>query len=222
MNLQAAEHQRILVVEDELVHQKRLRKILIELKCDEDMIHVTSSIDEADLILSQYQWDYAFVDLVLPDGKGEYIIEALHRMQPDTSITVISSWNEPTTIFNALRVGATGYLLKERDDLEIMLGIRSALRGGAPVDPFIAKMILEEFHQSSQGIIESTPMSPLSQRENQILICVADGLSNKEIANNLNISRYTVETHVKSIYRKLEVSSRLNAVKIARDSGFIV
>lgn len=221
MSLPPNEHQRLLVVEDELVHQHRLKALLTELRCDEERIHFASSIADAHLLLPEYQWDYAFIDLALPDGTGVQIIEALRHSQPEAGIIVISSWNEPVTIFNALRAGATGYLLKERDNLEMMLGIRSALRGGAPVDPFIAKMIIEEFHHNNPGGQESTVLSPLSQREHQILLCVAEGMSNKEIANSLNISRYTVETHVKSIYRKLAVTSRLNAVKMARDSGFI-
>ncbi|WP_342608265.1 response regulator transcription factor [Vibrio tritonius] len=210
----------ILIVEDEPIYLDRIKSILQQLGCQPLLVHSTSTLKEALHILPMYSWDYAFVDLGLPDGDGRQVIDCLHQSHPEAGITVISAWSDENTIFAALRAGATGYLLKERDDLEIMLGVRSTLRGGAPIDPFIAKRILQEIPASPSTEGESSD-SPLSRREHEILSWVADGMSNKEIANHLTISRYTVETHVKSIYRKLAVSSRLSAVKAARESGLL-
>lgn len=210
----------ILIVEDEPLYLDRIKSILQQLGCQSLLVHCASTLKEALHRLPMHSWDYAFVDLGLPDGHGQQFIERLHQSQPDAGITVISAWSDENTIFAALQAGATGYLLKERDDLEIMVGVRSTLRGGAPIDPFIAKRILQELPERP-SIESEVSDSPLSRREHEILGWVADGLSNKEIANQLTISRYTVETHVKSIYRKLAVSSRLNAVKAARESGLL-
>lgn len=130
----------------------------------------------------------------------------------------------------ALRAGATGYVLKERDDFEVMLSIRSVLRGGAPIDPFIARRILQLLPDPAQpttpALARATALAPaappgetLSKREREILRLVANGMSNREIAERLFLSHYTVETHVKRIYRKLAVSSRAMAVRTAMERG---
>ena len=106
--------------------------------------------------------------------------------------------------------------------MEVMLSIRSVLRGGAPIDPFIARRILELLPASAApGAASPPPENSLSERENEILQLVASGLSNREIAEQLFLSRYTVESHVKRVYRKLAVSSRTGAVREARSRGWL-
>jgi DNA-binding NarL/FixJ family response regulator len=135
----------------------------------------------------------------------------------------VSAWSSEEAILGALRAGATGYVLKERDDMEVMLSIRSVLRGGAPIDPFIARRILELLPAPSVEApgAPPPPENRLSERENEILRLVADGLSNREIAEQLFLSHYTVESHVKRVYRKLAVSSRTGAVREARSRGWL-
>ena len=87
------------------------------------------------------------VDLNLPDGNGIEFISTLNKYDPTIPILVISAWSTEDAIFNALSSGATGYVLKERDDLEITFSIRSILRGGAPIDPFIAQKILKQLQK---------------------------------------------------------------------------
>ena len=127
-------------------------------------------------------------------------------------------------LLGALRAGATGYVLKERDDLEVSLSIRSVLRGGAPIDPFIARRIIAELQPAPSPSMESAASDEvkLSMREGQILELVAEGLANREIAEKLFLSRYTVECHIKHIYRKLAVSSRVKAVREARSRGLLL
>ncbi|MND84664.1 Oxygen regulatory protein NreC [compost metagenome] len=117
--------------------------------------------------------------------------------------------------------GAVGYVLKERDDLEVAIAIRSVLRGGAPIDPFVAKRIIEELPAQSPERMADDGMQVLTARESQILLLVAEGLGNRDIAERLCLSRYTVECHIKRIYRKLAVSSRTRAIHTARQRGLL-
>ena len=136
-------------------------------------------------------------------------------------ILVISAWSTEDAILAALRAGATGYVLKERDDMEVALSIRSVLRGGAPIDPFIARRIIDEMHPKTKPDADTAINEILSPRESEILGLVAQGLANREIAEQLSLSRYTVECHIKHIYRKLAVSSRTRAINEARTRGLI-
>lgn len=131
---------------------------------------------------------------------------------------------------SALQAGATGYLLKERDDSEISASIRSALRGGAPIDPFVARHILDTIVTtptlSNKGNIvgpteSSLPAIHLSNREIEILRLVSKGLTNREISDLLSLSRLTVECHIKNTYKKLAVKSRTQAVFEARAHGLL-
>lgn len=216
----------VLVVEDEPLLQQRLRTLLLGLGYAPDALVFAASLAEARACLATQPVALALVDLQLPDGNGRELIEQLRADDPGLGILVVSAWSSEEAILGALRAGATGYVLKERDDIEVSLSIRSVLRGGAPIDPFIARRILELLPAAAPAAATAAQAAPdlgeaLSERESQILRLVADGLSNREIAEQLFLSRYTVESHVKRIYRKLAVSSRTMAVRAARARGVI-
>ena len=211
----------VLVVEDEPLLQQRLCAILVHLGYAPDALLVAASLAEARACLAAQPVALALVDLQLPDGNGRALIEQLRADDPGLGILVVSAWSSEDAILGALRAGATGYVLKERDDIEVSLSIRSVLRGGAPIDPFIARRILELLPAAPAAAPAVEQGEALSERERQILRLVADGLSNREIAEQLFLSRYTVESHVKRIYRKLAVSSRTMAVHTARQRGVI-
>ena len=141
-------------------------------------------------------------------------------------ILVVSAWSTQESLFAAIKAGATGYVLKERDDAEVLLSIRSILRGGAPIDPFIAREILKQISEAEapspeQTVADEADLNLLTSREKEILCLVAQGLSNREIAEQLFVSRYTVESHIKHIYRKLAVTKRTKAVSTARSMGIL-
>ena len=208
----------VLVVEDEPLLQQRLRGVLQTLGYTPDALVFATTLAEARACLAQQPVALALVDLQLPDGDGRELIAQLRADDPGLGILVVSAWSSEEAILGALRAGATGYVLKERDDMEVMLSIRSVLRGGAPIDPFIARRILELLPAPSAA---PALAEALSEREGEILRLVADGLSNREIAEQLFLSRYTVESHVKRVYRKLAVSSRIGAVREARSRGLL-
>ncbi|MCK9508614.1 MAG: response regulator transcription factor [Pigmentiphaga sp.] len=211
----------VLIVEDEPLLQERLRALLCQLGYAETDLIVAGSLREARDCLSAQTIKLALIDLMLPDGSGLTLISQLRSEDPNLGILVVSAWSSEESILSALRAGATGYVLKERDDIEVSMSIRSVLRGGAPIDPFIARRILELLPLLPKPPNPSPPGEALSDREGQILQLVADGLTNREIAERLFLSRYTVETHIKRIYRKLAVSSRTMAVRTARERGVL-
>ena len=216
----------VLVVEDEPLIQQRLARILAQLGYQPDMLCFASTLAAARQLAAQRHYALALVDLGLPDGNGTALIAALRAQDATMGILVISAWSTEEAILQALRAGATGYLLKERDDLEVMLSIRSVLRGGAPIDPFIARRVMIEFQQqpASPAVAPMAAASEddaLSPREIDILQQVANGLSHRETAECLHISRHTVEAHIRNIYRKLSVNSRLRAITEARARGLM-
>ncbi|MGH8816336.1 MAG: LuxR C-terminal-related transcriptional regulator, partial [Achromobacter pestifer] len=179
------------------------------------------SLAEARACLASQPVALALVDLGLPDGSGIDLIADMHAADPGLAILVISAWCTEDAILAALRAGATGYVLKERDDIEVSLSLRSVLRGGAPIDPFVARRIIDELRPRPSEQSDTVTSEILSPRESQILRLVAEGLANREIAEQLFLSRYTVECHIKHIYRKLAVSSRTRAVHAARSRGLL-
>lgn len=219
----------VIIVEDEPLIQKRLTDILINLGYSIADLRFAQSLAQAKEQLSIHSASFALVDLGLPDGNGIEFIEILKHYDPTIMILVISAWSTEDAILNALSAGATGYVLKERDDLEVSLSIKSVLRGGAPIDPFIAQKILKQLHFNEKNNSNKTALcqkvtdqdSVLSKRELGILELVSQGLSNKEIADQLNLSRYTVESHIKHIYRKLAVCNRAKAIDTARNLGLL-
>lgn len=219
----------VIVVEDEPLIQTRLKKILLEIGYQQEDLFFAQSLAQANILLEKNSASFALVDLGLPDGNGIEFISTLKQYDPTITILVISAWSTEDVILKALSAGATGYVLKERDDLEVSLAIRSVLRGGAPIDPFIAQKILKllQLTEKSRTMTNKNKIKPndeyenLSKREHEILTLVARGLSNKEIADLLFISRYTVESHIKHIYRKLAVCTRTKAVDTARTLGLL-
>lgn len=214
----------VLIVEDDPAVSQRLENLLLQLGYQSDALMVANSVQEAEQCLCREAVALALVDLGLPDGSGIDLIWRIHEENPAVPILVISAWSTQEAILAALRSGATGYVLKERDDLEIALALRSVLRGGAPIDPLMARRIISEFasHESDKVVGDNaTEAEKLSPREHQVLRLVAEGMGNRDIAEELSISRYTVESHVKNIYRKLAVSSRTRAINTARQRGLL-
>ena len=212
----------VLVVEDDPLMRQRLSRVLGEIGYTQEAVTFSVNLAEARAHVRNQPVAMVLVDLGLPDGNGIELIQELRALDPALWILVISAWSTEEAILGALRAGATGYVLKERDDLEVSLSIRSVLRGGAPIDPFIARRILTLLptvppHKPA----DASETEALSARESEILEWVSRGLSNREIAEQLTISRYTVECHIKRIYRKLAVSSRTRAVSTARQRGLL-
>lgn len=210
-----------LIVEDDPAMQRRLALLLRGIDAAADVV-TTDSMGSARELLAGRSFAIALVDIGLPDGNGCDLIAWLHERWPQRPVLVISAWGHEDVVLAALRAGAIGYLLKERDDLELQLSLRSIQRGGAPIDPAIARRILallpaESARQKPAG----GETVNLTERELDILKLVARGCSNREIAELLSLSHLTVEGYTKAIYRKLAVKSRTAAVFEAKNLGLL-
>ncbi len=214
----------VLIVDDDPGVCTRLTRLLGEAAGDELVVTHAGSIAEARQRLQAETYSLALVDMTLPDGSGIELIQTIGNECPDLATVVVSAFAEEKTIVSALQNGAIGYLLKERDDLELVLSLRSLLRGGAPIDPLIARHILGLIAPPvvQEPVIEKDLPVQLSQRELEILQMVSRGFSNREISELLGLSKLTVEAHNKHIYRKLSVKSRTQAVFEARAMGIVL
>ncbi len=200
--------------------QVRLLAILAGLGYGSEAVHVAACLADAHRCLAAGRFAVLLVDVGLPDGSGVELIRDCRAAHNPASILVISAWRQEQVVLDALQAGANGYLLKERDDIEIALSLRNCLAGGAPIDPFLAKRILAlATPVAASGPLPSAPQ--LTSREIEILGLVAKGLTNREISDVLALSKLTVEVHIKNIYRKLVVGSRTEAVFEARNHGLL-
>ena len=148
--------------------------------------------------------DIIIMDVEMPGISGIACVRAIRDFAPDVPILMLTVHDDDETLFGALSAGASGYLIKGAPTQDILDAIRDAHSGGAPMSPLIARKVVDSFK------IES--MSPLSSREQEVLKLLCEGDSYKEAASKLYLSKHTVRRHIRSIYQKLEVSSRAEMV----------
>lgn len=162
--------------------------------------------------------DLVLLDLGLPDGSGLSIIGEI-KQSAAAFVLVVTSFGDRETVVAALSAGADGYLLKDSDNATVLSGIEATLAGGAPLSPSAAVYLLDSLRGAAGQTGHASEQSGLTTREVELLKLFARGLSYKEAAKALEISPLTVGNYVKSIYRKLAVNSRGEAVYTAMKSG---
>jgi DNA-binding NarL/FixJ family response regulator len=170
-------------------------------------------------------FDILVCDLGLPDGDGTDLIAACAEAHPDTDVLVLTMFADHHKVIGAIKAGARGYLLKDQRLENCVAGIREVRAGGSPISPIIARLLLKEFRPRTaiEPSKDDVPplAEPLSERESETLNLLSRGFTYAECADLLGISPHTVATHVKSIYRKLEVSNRAEALFEAQNRGMI-
>lgn len=221
---------KLVVVDD----NENFRKSLSELFRFTDDIHLLSVLaDCSDLIntLTHNKPDVILMDIDMPGMNGIEATSLVKEIFPDIQVVMLTVSEEEDRIFQALRNGATGYLLKKSDSEEIVEAVRTVHQGGSPMTPAIARKMLHFFfptgsvfsdtdkkapEQSSQADDRWTSLTP---REQEILEALVDGLSYKMIAAKHHISADTVKNHIQGIYRKLHVNSKGEAISYALKKG---
>jgi len=157
--------------------------------------------------------DVILLDVQLPGIRGVDAIPALKALLPDVHIVILTVYETEEIIFTALKNGAAGYITKHTHAGKIGEFIKEVIHGGGAMSAGIAKLVMQSFQKSLS--------SPLSKRETQVLEAIAEGKSRSKIASQLFIDTETVRTHIKNIYHKLDVNSRDEAIRIARDRKYI-
>jgi two-component system, NarL family, response regulator LiaR len=174
---------------------------------------VYHNAEEAMLFIPRNPVDVLIVDLGLPGISGLDAIKALSDQCPDTLFCVFTVYDDDEKIFSALEVGAKGYILKTADKNNLMDNIRELYSGGSPMSPYIARRVIERFSNIPQKLHENHEL-PITERENDLLKLLANGLSYKEISEEVGISVGTVKQHFHNIYSKLHVSNRIQAINL--------
>lgn len=220
----------ILIIDDDPAMRLRLQHI-VERVYGPGTCSVADSLAAARGLLSLLVFDLAFLDVGLPDGSGVTLLPWIRERVPTLEVVIVSSLGDDATVLQAIRAGAIGYLLKNGDDMELELSLRSLQRGGAPIDPVIARRILLQVSAAAPPTSEEELPLPsevpakataeLTERELEVLKLVAQGYSNREISESLEVTINTIEAHAKKIFRKLEVRSRSAAVHSATQKGWL-
>ena len=158
--------------------------------------------------LPQVKPDVVLMDINLPGMNGVECVRQLKQLLPQTQVMMLTVYEDTENIFNALTAGANGYMLKRTSSKELLEAIREVCRGGSPMTMHIARKVVQSFQKAGPAL----PAENLSEREQQVLDLLSQGLMYKEIADKLQISYETVHTYIRRIYEKLQVRTRTEAV----------
>ena len=217
---------RVLLIDDD-AHMRRVisQELLADLRCD--LVAQGSSVKEGRKLISQHIFEVMLVDLNLGDGTGFELIELMKKTHPLSEAIVISGMEDEQLALRAFELGATGYLVKNSWFGNFPQAVLQVVNGGASITPNLARRLLHKLeqphepHVRSMGASGHMPKDKLSEREKEVLKMVASGYTSVEIGTRLMISYQTVNTHIKNMYRKLQVRSRAQAVSSAAHMGLL-
>lgn len=208
---------RILIADDHQLIRAGIRALL---EAESELEVVGEATDGLDAIAKAHtlQPDVILLDLQMPRKTGIEAIEEIKRDNPQARILVLTSFADDTRVFMAMKAGALGYLLKEASTRELFQAILNVHHGEYSLHPAVARKLIQEMRQPSPLL---TFDEPLTDREAEVLLLVARGLSNQEVASRLDIRERTVSTHVSNILNKLHLANRTQATLYALKEGLI-
>lgn len=212
---------RVLLADDHALFREGLAGIL-GAQADLEVIGEANDGLEALVKAKELKPDLILMDVQMPGVGGIEAVGQIKQVLPETIIVMLTVRGDDELLFEALKNGAQGYLLKEIRSQDLLEMLRGALRGEAALSPTLAGRVLSEFRRLSKGGgAERESESGLTEREQQVLSQASQGASDKEIAAELNISLNTVKTHIRNILAKLQVSTRREAAKAAKAKGLV-
>ncbi len=212
MNAQLPPNIRIVLIEDD----ETIRTGYAYLLSKQTEFIVVNSYASAEAAIKNIDHDAADVfllDISLTGMSGIDAIDTIKQKWPNAYIIMLTAYEDPDLIFKALSKGASGYLTKNSSTAKKIEAIKEVVKGGGPMSPNVARLVISSFQKNKN--------SPLSKRETEILEHIANGKSSTRIATELFIDTETVKSHTKNIYAKLNVNSKANAIKAARENKFI-
>jgi DNA-binding NarL/FixJ family response regulator len=213
---------RVLLVDDQTMFREGLRTLL-SVQPDFEVVGEAANGEEALRLIATLHPQVVLMDLRMPVLDGVAATRRLRATGVDSRVIVLTTFDDDENVFEALRAGAVGYLLKDAPTEKLYEAIRVAARGESFLQPSVAARVVAEFARlAGQAPRIPQPLTePLSMRELEILGLLAEGASNKEIAAQLVLAEGTVKNHVTSILEKLGVSDRMRAALKAREMGII-
>ena len=221
---QAEQPVRVLLIDDDAPMRRAVaQELLGDLRVR--LVGQASSVREGRQLISQSDFDVLLVDLNLGDGTGFALIEHLKTVRPLAEAVVISAMEEVQHALRAFELGATGYLVKHSWFGSFPQAVLQVVNGGASITPTLARRLLSKFEPAgSNAPAAENPHKArgvLSKREKAVLTLVAEGHTSTDIGTRLGISSQTVNTHIKNLYRKLNVHNRAHAVSLAAAHGLL-
>lgn len=213
---------RVLLVDDQAIVREGLRSML-SLDVDITVVGEAASGGEALNLISQLKPDIVLMDVRMPEMDGLTALRHAKHLAPQTSIIMVTLYDDPDYLFQAVAAGAAGYILKDASREELVRAVRITAEGGAIVAPSMMPQLLQRIGQTIQPTAPPScaPPQELSPRELEVLRLMAEGRTNVEIAEQLILSPTTVKTHVQNILQKLGVSDRTQAAVCAVRWGLI-
>jgi len=196
------------IVEDDAIIRDSLIKLLGSVpgfRC----VGACSTGEEAIRRFSELKPQVVLMDIHLPQASGIECTRRLKDLLPATQILILTVYEDSENIYQALKAGASGYLLKRSEPEEIVHALKDVYEGGAPMTAQIARKVVQSFSEQTHGMNLAVK---LTEREEEILSMLAKGYANKEIADKMSISTSTARTHLRHIYEKLHVRSRTEAI----------
>ncbi len=220
MNKAGSTPVRVCLVDDQRLIRDGLR-LLLEL---EDGLEVVGEAENGAAALDAYAAllpDVLLMDIRMPGMDGVEATRRIIERWPQARVVILTTFDDDTYIFDALRAGALGYLLKDVSGPELAAAVREVARGGALIQPSVARKVLAEFNRLAPETARArpAPSEPLTEREQEILAGIARGLTNKEIASRLHLTEGTVKNYTSVIFQKLGVQDRTQAALRARELG---
>jgi DNA-binding NarL/FixJ family response regulator len=204
----------VLLVEDNASFRNALAKLIgttTDMRCTP-----CSSAMEGIRQLEESTWHVVVMDIDLPGMNGIQCTQLIKERWPQVQVLMCTVFEDDDKILSALKAGATGYVVKQAPIGELLEAIRDVHAGGSPMSAGIARKVVGTFHQpTTQPTAQPTT---LTHREQEVLELIAEGLTVKEIGDRANVSNNTVRTHIRHIYEKLQVRSRVEAVNKMRGS----
>jgi two-component system nitrate/nitrite response regulator NarL len=211
---------RVLLVDDHTLFRSGLATLLE--RHDIEVVAAAGDGEEGYRLAIELVPDIVLLDMRMPDVSGLEVLNRLRKDNFSNAIVMLTTSNEENDLINSLRSGAQGYLLKDMEPAELVSALREVVNGKTMVAPELAGVLARVVQGENvmDEVVEDSPFSELTPRELEILCLLAEGQSNKVIARNLGISDGTVKLHVKSILRKLDLHSRVEAAVMAVEQNF--
>ncbi|MGW4910240.1 response regulator transcription factor [Streptomyces sp. NPDC004270] len=211
---------RVVVADDQTVVREGI-VMLLGLLSGVEVVGAAGDGEEAVRLVAELAPDVVLMDLRMPRCDGVEATRRIRSEYPGTQVVVLTTFADDESLFPALKAGARGYLTKDAGGDEIVRAVQSVLSGDAGLSPSIQRRLLERLSQPEPAPVATEAPDGLTARETEVLVLIAEGLTNQEIARKLHVSTATVKTHINNLFAKTGLKDRAQAVRYAYGKGLV-